>query len=224
MEEEYTTFRTFNSIDEATPVLEILNSKGIEAKAVTPANNLNSSFGGIRNPYEVQVLVKINEFNAAEEALIDAAKQTASSADKDHYLSGFTDAELMEVLAKPDEWSEEDYLLAQQMLKERGHQVNDATLQNFKVNRLEELRRPERADRLWIFIGYVSALLGGLLGIFIGWLYMTTKKLLPNGERVYAYDESSRREARRIFVFGVFALVVFVILAIIHFVNSNMVF
>lgn len=220
MEEEYSTFRSFNSIEEASPVLQILKDKGIDCKAANPSNMLNSSFGGERNPYEVQVLVKRSDFTKAENALMEEARQSVS-ADNDHYLSAFTDAELVEIIEKPDEWSEEDYMLAQKMLEERGHTVSDETLAKLKDARMEELRAPQKADEIWIYIGYITALLGGLLGIFIGWLYMTTKKLLPDGERVYAYDESTRKQGMNMLIIGVVSLVLFVILASIRFIHTH---
>lgn len=223
MEEEYTAFRTFNSIEEASPVLEMLKSKGIDCKAANPAQNLNSSFGGVRNPYEVQVLVKTSDFTNAENALMEIAKQSAT-ADNDHYLSAFTDAELVEIIEKPDEWSEEDYMLAQKMLKERGHSISDETLAKLRNARMEELRAPQKADEIWIYIGYVTSLMGGFLGIFIGWLYMTTKKLLPNGERVYAYDNSTRKNGRNMLVIGILSLLIFVILAINRFANRHVIY
>jgi len=209
--EEYIAFRTFNSIEEAEPMLQILKDKGIDYDVSDIKNNLNSSFGGMRNAFEVQVLVKPSDFNTAEKVLEDAAVQTPITVDKDNYLLSFTTEELLEILQKQDEWSPEDYMLAQQILTERGHSINSARLKEMKEARLEELRQPEVVNSFWIGIGYFTAILGGFLGILMGWALSSAKKTLPNGERVYLYDEGSRKTGRNMLFMGILFFVINVI-------------
>ena len=71
-----------------------------------------------------------------------------------------------------------------------------------------ELLREVRADdhlsqTPFIVVGYIAALLGGLIAVAIGWYINTAKRTLPNGERVYVYRASDRRHAARIFSLGI---------------------
>lgn len=50
-----------------------------------------------------------------------------------------------------------------------------------------------------------------MLGIFIGWFLTTYKKTLPNGERVYEYNENDRKQGRRILFIGIVIFAIAVI-------------
>ena len=50
--------------------------------------------------------------------------------------------------------------------------------------------------------GYVLAALGGIVGVFIGHHLNTTKKTLPNGQRVYIYNADDRAHGKWIFFLG----------------------
>jgi hypothetical protein len=206
--EEYVAFRTFNSIEEAEPILQIFKDTGIDYEVASTKNNLNSSFGGMRNAFEVQVLIKPSGFTNAEKVLEEAATQVPLIIDKDNYLLGFSTEELMEIVEKQDEWSPDDYMRAQQILRDRGHSVDTTRLNKMKEQRLEELRQPEAVSPLWVTIGYITAILGGFLGIFMGWALSNAKKTLPNGERVYSYDEASRRTGRNMMFMGILFFII----------------
>jgi hypothetical protein len=220
MDENLKAFRTFNSIEEAEPVMDILTNAGIACKPVNPTDTLASSMAMQRNAFEVQILINIEDFDKAEQALLAEAKKNALIIDKDHYLSSFTDDELMEILEKPDEWSEADYIAAQALLKSHGKSITEEDIKRMNAARLEELRKPVAAENIWIALGYLFAVVGGLGGLIMGYLFMTTKKLLPNGERVYAYDEYTRKSGRNIFIFGVAAFAVTLISFLIRTYSS----
>ena len=94
-------------------------------------------------------------------------------------------------------------MLARKILAERGKVVSDEAISAIHEERIEELKSPEPPQTSWIIIGYLFALLGGVLGIFIGWHLMTYKKTLPDGERVYDYTERDRKQGRIIFYLAV---------------------
>lgn len=121
----------------------------------------------------------------------------------DHYLHGFSDAELMDILLHSDEWSMEDVFGAQQVLGQRGKAVPDDLIAAARASRIRGLRNPAPPQTAFVVLGYVSALLGGLLGIAIGWYINTAMKILPNGERVPVYRIEDRRHGARLFAIGV---------------------
>ena len=128
--------------------------------------------------------------------------------DKDHYLFGFTDEELFEIISKPDEWNEFDFQLAKKILRERGKEINQDTINLLKKQRLNDLAKPEEGQRNWIYAGYIFALLGGLIGVFIGWHLSTYRKTLPNGQQVYGYKQEDRKHGRRIWIKGAIMFIV----------------
>ena len=68
--------------------------------------------------------------------------------------------------------------------------------------RLEERAQPAENQKQWIIAGYIFACLGGLLGIIIGYYLWTSKKTLPNGQKVPSYTESDRKHGKYIFYIG----------------------
>jgi hypothetical protein len=153
--------------------------------------------------------VKINssDFEKVNNLLRDDESEDVAKIGKDYYLYAFTDDELMEVITKADEWSPFDYALARKILTENGKDISDEVLTSIRRKRIEKLKEPDAAQTGWIVIGYIFSLCGGLLGIFIGWYLSTYQKTLPNGERVYEFNEHDRKQGRWIFYIGIIVLV-----------------
>jgi hypothetical protein len=61
------------------------------------------------------------DFAVAQRELEKYYRAQIAHAEDDYYLFEFSDAELNEILSKPDEWGDFDYQLAQQLLRERGN-------------------------------------------------------------------------------------------------------
>ena len=135
--------------------------------------------------------------------LREETKEFLSVLSSDHYLHGFSDAELMDILLHSDEWSMEDVFGAQQVLGQRGKAVPDDLIAAARASRIRGLRNPAPPQTAFVVLGYVSALLGGLLGIAIGWYINTAMKILPNGERVPVYRIEDRQHGARLFAIGV---------------------
>jgi len=68
------------------------------------------------------------------------------------------------------------------------------------------MTKPEGSQKVWIIAGYILALLGGLIGLFIGLQLLTYKKTLPNGDIVHVYSELDRKHGLIIIVIGVIML------------------
>jgi len=100
-------------------------------------------------------------------------------------------------------------------LKERGKEISPEMIEQIKKERIIELSKPEESQTSWIISGYVFALLGGLLGIFIGWYLSTHKKTLPNGNRIYVYSAIDRKHGSRILIVGVIFLTFWLIMKLL---------
>jgi hypothetical protein len=121
---------------------------------------------------------------------------------------------LFDILSKPDEWNEFDYQLSGLILRERGKEISSDTIDLLRKQRINELSKPDEGHRNWMYAGYIFALLGGLLGVFIGWHLSTFKKTLPNGQRVNGYNAQDRRHGRRIFIIGIIMFFISVMITI----------
>ena len=103
----------------------------------------------------------------------------------DYYLLAFTDAELLEILSKPDEWGHFDYVLAKKLLVDRGYNITDALTQELKAQRLNGLAQYEDP----IMAGRGSPI--GLGGLISSYIVATHKKTLPDGRQVHAYSPAA---------------------------------
>lgn len=200
-EEQYVAYRKFISAEEAEPIAELFKLHNIkylleDYKAILGYPYVFS------NKDEVEIKILPEQFEMADKLLEDEAKEAIHDLPADHYLFTFTYEELWEVLEKPFDWPEEDYLLAQQLLKQRGETVSQSVLDNLRTEYLEELKKPESISTLLTIVGFASASFGGILGIFIGLIILSGKKTIPTGEKVYAYDNESRQKGRLMILVG----------------------
>ncbi|MFZ1693192.1 MAG: hypothetical protein WAT74_08360 [Flavobacteriales bacterium] len=195
-------FRRFSHLEEAADFASELEALGFEAETVIDAPFQDPLIVGNGTVWH---LVKLDpaQFELAEAALLTKAGGATYEVPDDHYLHGFSDEELTSILIKPDEWSAEDAIWAQELLRQRGKPVSAEALRMVRETRLEDLRQEAPPQTPWIFFGYVSAFLGGFLGIAIGWYLNTSKRTLPNGERVHVYRREDRVHGARMVFIGV---------------------
>ena len=161
----------FNSFEEAKELAEFLKSQEISTKIedASPAGDL--SFGGNDLSKEINVRVLKSDFEKANQLLEIRATEDLKSIPEDYHLFEYSDDELIEIVTKPDEWSNIDYLLAQKILKERGKEFSDAELKAFMQTRVQASRKLDQAVPFWIVFGFISAIFGGVIGIWMGYFY-----------------------------------------------------
>jgi hypothetical protein len=216
MSEEMITYKKFNDIALANELAEVLEQHHINYRVEEESTLFDPTFYADETAKDYAVKISADDFIQVNEILKSAEAQGVETADTDHYLYDFTNEELTDLVSKPDEWSEFDNLLAVKILKERGVNITDQTLKQLNSNRIEQLKQPEPSQSTWIILGYLFALLGGVLGAFIGWHLSTSKKTLPNGEQVYSYAEADRANGKRIFYLSIVVLIAVVIVRIIR--------
>jgi hypothetical protein len=200
---DFLNYKKFYEQEKVEELARILNENEIEFEIDENKEALDTLYGENRFNKFFFVKLKKNDFAKVDTLLQNEGEQEVLTVSSDHYLYGFTDDELFEILSKPDEWSELDFQLSKKILNERGQQVSPEKIDLLKKERIEELAKPETEGKFWTYIGYISAILGGPLGIFIGWYLSTSRKVLPNGQQVFRYIKSDRQHGRRIWIIGV---------------------
>jgi hypothetical protein len=213
----YQTFQKFNDPDLAGVIARKLRELNIPSQVVDENPNFNPSF--VNNVVEPTIHLKVRsgDFDRAHQALEEYYRQQLNDVDPDYYLFSFSDTELLDIVAKPDEWGHFDYALAKKLLADRGLTITPATAEELKQQRLKELALPERAHTGWIIAGYICAILGGFFGLIIGYVFAYTKKTLPNGGTVYVYPDQARHHGKRIFFIGILGAAFWLVLRIMDF-------
>ena len=217
MASAYRVFRKFTSKDLTQDLIDLLDKESIPYQIKDNSASVDLTFTG-NMAQEVQVMIRQEDFAKANELLDQHAETILDQIDKNHYLFEFSNQELIEVLLKPDEWNELDVKLAQKILNDRGESVSESFLQGIRKQRIEDLAKPEKEQSTWILVGYFMAFLGGLFGMGIGYYLWRHQKTLPDGRKVYAYQEKDRRNGKLIFILG---FICFVILSILRYHSAN---
>jgi hypothetical protein len=203
METELITFRTFDDLPLAEALAAQLGQHCIENVVIKEDMLFNgSSLFNTAISQRFSVKISPDKFELANEMLTADETTNINEIDQDYYLFSFDNRELLDVIAKADEWSAFDYALALKILADRGEKLSDEEVESIKTKRIEKLKEPEKSQAAWIAAGYIFAVAGGILGIFIGWHLATYKKTLPNGERVFGYSDNDRTDGRRIMYIG----------------------
>lgn len=207
--QHFVTFKKYTDAALARETQQLLQDNGIISRLADNNASVDSNFGKEAfADYEVQL--DPADFERAEMLLESQAEGLMNNLPEDYYLLTFSDEELYEVIVKKEEWSDFDYVLAKKLLTNRGSTIDEDELKRNQREHLESLAKPEDIGIGWIVCSYVFAFLGGLLGILGGVLIYTAKKTLPDGRRVYTYNDSNRKNAFKIIIVSVVVLFILI--------------
>jgi len=212
-EEAWVVITSFIDPAPARDLAEWLETKGVSAVLTDTTPRFDVGFANQTAVYEYQVRVPSMQLEQAQSLMEEAGKEIEIA--EDHYLLGFTDEELFDILRKKDEWSDVDYHFAQRLLKQRGHSVDESTLETLRSERLAEMVQPPKRQHILVLLGYMFVLLGGIPAIFIGLSLSKMKKKLPDGRKIWLYQEADRRHGVIIYRLGILVFPIAILARII---------
>jgi hypothetical protein len=202
---DFREFQTTASAEAAQPLLQALARQGLDYRTSQDNGQVafDPSFANNQLISKFIIKLRLADFERGSQVLADLNQHALSQVESNHYLFSFSDEELFDLLVKPDEWSAFDVTLAGQLLRQRGRDISPDTLQLLRQRRVAELAQPDQEHSAWVKGGYVSALLGGFLGIVVGYQLYFSRKQLPDGRRMYVYSARDRVHGIRILVLGI---------------------
>lgn len=218
--EDYLTIKNFSHELPFLELVQLLREHEIPYQTEVYRERLNPISMITLSP-EFIVKVPPNRFSQVDGLLLDIAADEVLLADADHYLFDFRDEELFDILASPDEWSAFDYQLSRRILSDRGLDVDSRLLDLLKKSRIQELAQPKAKQTANIWFGYALALLGGIVGLFWGWNMATSRKILPNGDRLYVFGPSDRQHGWRIMAISTVILILLALWARADFLTTS---
>ncbi|MDO3644327.1 hypothetical protein [Mucilaginibacter sp. L3T2-6] len=169
MEPEFITYKKFNDIALANDLAELLDENNVAYFLQEEDLVFNPAFS-YTDTKEYAVKVRPEDFEKINDLLKRDIEKSLEEVNAGYYLLAFTNEELMDVIAKADEWNVFDVQLARKLLAERGRELSDKQLKEIEEKRIEQLKQPDKPQTNWIIIGYLAAVLGGIFGVFIGWI------------------------------------------------------
>ncbi len=195
--------------EEVDDVCGILTTASIPYKLGTNADIFAITSIGSTRDQDVIITVKLDDYDAARAAL----EQNYLKLDlpDDHYLISFSDQELIDLVAAPDDWNPYDVAHAKQLIQEKTLDVSE--IEKSKHVQLSNLRKGKPASiYLILFAVNLTILIPilfyfGIVGPFfyliianigIGWSFISMKQKFPHREH-YHFDEKSRLIGRWVF-------------------------
>jgi len=208
MPDEFLVFRSFYTEEEAISLVEFFKEKGIDCLIVKHRPILDKVYVGINYDREFHVKIRGYEFSKANDILDGHINQHLSEIGEDYYLHSFTDKELLEIIEKPDEWNNQDIVIAKKILRDRGVAISDTEVAEKKLSRIKNLEKPETENTVFIFLGYFFSLFG-FFGIGFGLLILHLKKTLPDGRKVFVYDARTRGHGKNMLIIALITTALF---------------
>jgi hypothetical protein len=204
---EFLTFQKFNDPILAEEIATQLKQANIESIIKNEKPSFDPSFTYNETEFDYVIKLRPNDFEKANKILDEFYSDNLTEVDKDYYLLEFSDDQLKEIVSKPDEWGKYDYHLAKKMLKDRNINMSDEKLTELKKERLAVLSKPEKSGVVLLICGFISAILLPLVGTIISAVILSSKKTLPNGDRVWVYTENNRKYGLAILTISIITFV-----------------
>lgn len=116
-----------------------------------------------------------------------------------------TDQELTDIYNNPGNYNPTFVKLVEEELRLRNINIEsylEVREQNEEV-RKQQLQQGKKGSPLYILLSFVLALLGGLLGIYAGYIYSQSKIKDSNEDQYYVYDEQTRHWGKIIMWLGI---------------------
>lgn len=217
MSEELIVYGTYATIENAESIAGILEGEGIETQIGTAAKMLDTAIGG--GTYEDKFILRIHgsDFNKATKVLREQANVDIGTLDSHDPMRSLSKEELLDVIAKPDEWGPENYNIAIQLLRQKGVIVSQFMLNDMEEKRIEVLSERKSIDPMILILGYSLAVaniatifafqhpvigltrwmkfMPAAIGIVLARLIIQSRTTLPNGDRIYTYNNTVTRHA-----------------------------
>ena len=119
-----------------------------------------------------------------------------------------TNEELTEIFINAKDYNPDFVMLAEKELSVRNISVDTAkqVRDNISQQVKEQLQTGKPGSPFYIFLCFILALFGGLLGIYAGYIYNQSKIKDAKGEEFYVYNEPTRKQGRIIMWLGIMVL------------------
>lgn len=228
---EFITYEKFATVPELKELVELLEANNIPYELEDDIQLVDANFANPKHHRDYRIKLQGADFERVTELRNNIEIPELDEIDPDYYLLDFTDEELIDLISKQDEWSPFDFQLAQKLLKDRGREISSQKIEELKEERIQELAAPEKHGVGGIVTGYIFIVLGGvisfivggyftmliiLIGLIIGGYIVSSKKILPNGERMHTYIESDRKHGKIILFIGIPILIIAVLLRLFN--------
>jgi hypothetical protein len=121
-----------------------------------------------------------------------------------------TDEELLNIYYDFDQYQDEYLEIVSEEMEKRGIDFTNLKLrkQHKEAFMLELTEKGKPGDPVYITLGFISALFGGVLGIITGYMYSQSKNKEWGDGTYYYYDLKTRNLGTGMMLLGFFVLII----------------
>lgn len=229
--QDFKVFRNYYSLAEATPLVDLLKSNEIPHQVESGKVDLiTSAITGSGIHPDISIKLFPQDFRQVNELIKQQILDTNHDY-KDHHFNQLTDDELKEILVKPEEWIEEDTMIAKILLDKRGIHITHVEIAQLRKERFAILRAGKKENPLLLllyvflpisapFIGFsltaftIILLLGGF---GMGYYYAYSKSTDPDGVTYYTYEARTRFYGKIILGISLIMTIITILLILMDF-------
>jgi uncharacterized membrane protein len=124
-------------------------------------------------------------------------------------VAGKTDQELIDIYINPQDYQENFVQAVIEELTRRNVSLKSYQQERDQKQKFisETLEKGKQGDPLYITLGFISAFLGGFIGIIAGYIYSQSKDKTTS-QKYYVYNEQTRKQGVIMMFIGIFVLLI----------------
>jgi hypothetical protein len=148
-------FQRFPDFNAASELIDILEANQIPYQVDDSATRFDIASAST-NPMENQIIVRIREthFETVNNLFEKKTSQTDENNDVDHYLYTFSDNDIIDVIANPEEWTETEVKIANEIFKQRGLKPTAELIKSVRKEKIQEQNKKVTETRNRFVLGY----------------------------------------------------------------------
>ena len=200
--------------DSASALVALLTEADIPFKRGTNASIVAASVVGEDSSGEIIISVKRLDYKRSR-AVIEANSLDADIPEN-HYLLTSTSDELLDIVLHPDDWNAFDVAHARRLLEEQGVSVDGEKMEELALRNHALKTKGEGAAFYVFLLGWFTAFLIPIVGIFIG-MHLARHRDKEAQGSYYTYKKSSRIQGGVITVVSITWLSFFLLSMVVTF-------
>jgi hypothetical protein len=153
--DNFIEFQRFPDFNTASELIDILDANRILYQVDDSATRFDIA-NASTNPMENQVIVRIKEtdFETVNNLCEKKTSQAEENIGVDHYLYTFSDNDIIDVIANPEEWTELEVKIANEIFKQRGLKPTAELIKSVRKEKIQEQNKKATETKNRFVIGY----------------------------------------------------------------------
>lgn len=135
--EEFIEYQRFSTLEDAVPLLDLLDRNQIPFKVDDSANRFSLSATTI-DPLENKFIVQIRQVD--KDTVNKLNQRIGESPENDHYMYSLSNNDIIDAVVNPEDWTKEEQTLAQEIFKQRNLKPTAEEIKSTRKEKIEMVK------------------------------------------------------------------------------------